>query len=142
MPHYTLIDPPSERCLDSSAFTFMNDRFMMTEIYGIKNCDTMKKAFRWLEEQQVNFVFYDYKKQPPSDAFLQSCLEKLDWESLINKRGTTWRKLDESIKTRLSQDTIIEVLQSNPSMIKRPLLIHNQEITLGFDAAVYLALFR
>lgn len=113
----------------------------MTIIYGIKNCDTMKKARLWLDNTGVSYQFHDYKKEGLSKELLDSFIARLGWEALINKRGTTWRKLDDAVKDGINQASAITLMLDNPSIIKRPLLIHNDHYELGFNSTSYQALF-
>ena len=107
-------------------------------IYGIKNCDTMKKALAWLDEHQVKYQFHNYKTDGISDDLLRSFLQLVDWHSLLNTRGTTWRKLDESVRAQINnQDAAIKIMLANPSIIKRPLLIENDRALLGFSDQSY-----
>ncbi|CUB04950.1 ArsC family reductase [Marinomonas fungiae] len=114
----------------------------MTTIYGIKNCDTMKKAFRWLEENNVEYAFHDYRKDGLERDLLASWIEQLGWEAVVNKRGTTWRKLEPEIQAAMNNETAVEVLLEQPAMIKRPLLDHQQSLTLGFKPEQYQAIFQ
>lgn len=109
----------------------------MIRIYGIKNCDTMKKAFRWLEENNIDYQFFDYKKVGVDSELAEQWLTKLSWENLINKRGTTWRKLDDNKKETMDNPTALTTIIEQPSIIKRPLLIKDNEIILGFKAEEY-----
>ncbi|MFT2097106.1 ArsC family reductase [Marinomonas sp. 2405UD66-6] len=109
----------------------------MIDIYGIKNCDTMKKAFRWLEEHKVEYRFHDYKKEALEAETAKAWIDKLGWESVINKRGTTWRKLDEETKSSMNNELAVETVINQPSMIKRPLIMANGEIHLGFNSDEY-----
>jgi len=113
----------------------------MIQIYGIKNCDTMKKAFKWLDDSQIQYQFNDYKKGALDEPLIRQWIDTLGWEALINKRGTTWRKLDDESKNTMSNELAIETLLNAPSMIKRPLLIKENKITLGFKAEEYSQLF-
>lgn len=108
---------------------------MSVKVYGIKNCNTMKKAFDFLQEKGVTFDFVDYKKQKPDAELLESFLKKTSLESLVNKKGTTYRKMDELQKTALEQsETAIPILIENSSMIKRPVIVYSDgSVTLGFD---------
>jgi len=107
-------------------------------MHGIANCDTIKKAKKWLNEANVDFQFRDYKKQPPSLAELESWSNLVGWETLLNKRGTTWRKLDPALQENLDQAKALPLLVDNPSMIKRPLLIKDGGRALvGFKVADY-----
>ncbi|MCS5489767.1 Spx/MgsR family RNA polymerase-binding regulatory protein [Algoriphagus limi] len=105
-------------------------------VYGIKNCNTMKKTFDFLESQGVKYDFIDYKKQKPTPELLQSFIEKAGLESVINKKGMTYRKMDESQRKALEKaNTAIPVLADNSSMIKRPIILYpDGSITLGFDS--------
>ncbi|TDO96380.1 ArsC family reductase [Marinomonas balearica] len=114
----------------------------MITIYGIKNCDTMKKAIRWLDDQSIDYTFHDYRKDGLDQALLTSWVNKLGWESLVNKRGTTWRKLDEETKEKMDDNLVIPTLLEQPAMIKRPLLVKDSNITLGFKVDEYETLFR
>jgi Spx/MgsR family transcriptional regulator len=109
----------------------------MIAIFGIKNCDTMKKAFRWLDENKITYTFHDYKKEGVEETTAQAWVNELGWESIINKRGTTWRKLDEDTKNTMNNENAVHIMMSQPSMIKRPLLVINQSIILGFSAEEY-----
>jgi len=115
---------------------------MTTKIYGIKNCDTMKKAFKWLDAQGISYEFQDYKKEAPSKEQASQWIELLGWENVINKRGTTWRKLDDTTKESMNNEQAITVMLDNPSIIKRPLIEHNDQTLLGFKEADYQALFN
>jgi Spx/MgsR family transcriptional regulator len=109
----------------------------MVDIYGIKNCDTMKKAFRWLDENCIEYHFHDYKKETIETATAKYWIEELGWENVINKRGTTWRKLDEETKNTMDNETAIQTIINQPSMIKRPLMALNNTVYLGFNADYY-----
>lgn len=113
----------------------------MTIIYGIKNCDTMKKAFTWLQQQGLDYQFHDYKKQPLSAELLDKFMAKLDWQDLINTRGTTWRKLPEEVRNNLDQASAKRIILENNSIVKRPLLVHQGQYHLGFKAEHYQAIF-
>ncbi|SHO60540.1 Spx/MgsR family RNA polymerase-binding regulatory protein [Algoriphagus zhangzhouensis] len=108
---------------------------MSVKVYGIKNCNTMKKAFTFLEEKGVAYDFIDYKKQKPTKDLLEGFLEKVSLEQLVNKKGTTYRKMDDSQKAALeSQKSALPILVENSSMIKRPVIVYGDgSITLGFD---------
>lgn len=111
-------------------------------IYGIKNCDTMKKAFKWLDEQGIDYQFHDYKKDGVSEALAKEWLEELGYEQLINKRGTTWRKLDDAVKNNLNNETALSLMLENSSIIKRPLLDTGSQRYLGFKPDQYENLFK
>ncbi len=107
------------------------------KIYGIKNCDTMKKAFKWLEGNNVIYDFHDYKKQGVDEDVLSKAIKDHGWEKVINKRGTTWRKLPEDVKNTMDTKSAILHAQENPSLIKRPLLVDGKNSLLGFDENSY-----
>ncbi len=108
---------------------------MSIKVYGIKSCDTMKKTFDFLEEKGVKYDFTDYKKVAVSPELLEDFLAKSSLEALVNKKGTTYRKMDDSQKVALEKaETAIPILIENPSMIKRPLITYpNGGLTLGLD---------
>jgi len=107
---------------------------MILKVYGIKNCDTMKKTFSFLEGRGISFEFMDYKKQAPTVELLKRFLSKTSLETLVNRQGTTYKKLDESQKEAVGQElTAFPILMAQPSMIKRPLIEYSDgSITLGF----------
>jgi Spx/MgsR family transcriptional regulator len=107
------------------------------KIYGIKNCDTMKKARKWLADNQLDVEFHDYKKDGLSPELLTSLVSNIGWESLVNKRGTTYRKLDDNVKDNLDEASAIKVMLDNPSIIKRPILEKENQYLLGFKAELY-----
>lgn len=107
-------------------------------LYGIKNCDTIKKAKKWLEEQQVAYQFHDYRADGLDAELLRTFIDQLGWESLLNTRGTTWRKLDESVRQSIDNaDSAAELMLAQPAIIKRPLLAHNHRMLLGFNPDQY-----
>lgn len=114
----------------------------MVKIYGIKNCDTMKKAFKWLDEQHIAYQFHNYKTDGLSPELLQSLLDLSDWQQLLNTKGTTWRKLDEKTrKSVIDQTTAKPLMLQNPSIIKRPILVANGKAIVGFSDQLYQQFF-
>jgi Spx/MgsR family transcriptional regulator len=110
----------------------------MITMFGIKNCDTIKKARKWLEAEGIEYQFHDYKKDGLSPDMLNVWVKDLGWEALINKRGTTWRKLPEDVKESVDQTSAIQIMLDNASIIKRPLLIDDADSKLlGFKAEEY-----
>lgn len=107
------------------------------KIYGIKNCDTMKKAFKWMDANSVAYDFHDYKKEVVDQDILIAAIKMHGWEKVINRRGTTWRKLPDDIKESMDETKAVEHAAANPSMIKRPLLVQEDDILLGFDEKSY-----
>lgn len=115
----------------------------MIKIYGIPNCDTVKKARRWLEENQVAYEFIDFKKTPPDEALIEKWLTDIPLDILLNKRGTTWRKLDEVQKASAeNRDAAIALMAGQPSLIKRPIADMEGRYHAGFQIADYESLFR
>lgn len=110
-------------------------------MYGIPNCDTIKKARKWLKHHNVDYRFHDYKKEGTDTLQLKAWVDHFGWENLINKRGTSWRKLDESTRDNMDNELAIQVMLDNPSIIKRPLLILQEQILLGFDEVKYQQTF-
>lgn len=113
----------------------------MTDIYGIKNCDTMNKALRWFDENGVNYIFHDYKREGVDKNILSIALDQHGWENVINRRGTTWRQLPKDIQDSMNDKQAVQIALDNPSIIKRPLLVYNSKITLGFKSEIYAKIF-
>lgn len=107
---------------------------MSLTIYGIKNCDTMKKTFTFLEAKGCAYVFFDYKKQAPDAVFLRGVIAKSSLASVVNTQGTTYKKMGEEDKLALGQlESALPLLAAHPSMIKRPIIVYpDGSITLGF----------
>lgn len=114
----------------------------MITMYGIKNCDTIKKARRWLEDNGIEYRFFDYKSEGAPADKLPLWIEQFGWETVLNKRGTTYRKLDEATKASLNADSAVQVLLDTPSMIKRPVLETDGTTLIGFKAEEYASLFK
>ncbi len=116
---------------------------MMTlTMYGIPNCDTIKKARKWLDAQGVAYDFHDYKKAGIDEARLQGWIAEAGWELLLNKRGTTFRKLSDADKTGIDDAKAARLMAANPSMIKRPVIEGAGDLIIGFDEDVYAARLR
>lgn len=113
----------------------------MTTIYGIKNCDTIKKAKKWLDNNNVEYKFHDYRVDGLDKEWLVAAVKKLGWEQVLNKRGTTYRQLPQEVKDNLNEETAIEQLLEAPAMIKRPILETKGELYLGFKDAEYQGIF-
>jgi len=110
-------------------------------LYGIKNCDTVRKARRWLEANHVDFHFHDFRTDGLDQTIITSWLESVSWEVLLNKRSTTWKQLDDPRKEQLNQSIAIELMLENPTLIKRPVLSDNSNCIVGFKEADYAAHF-
>jgi arsenate reductase len=106
-------------------------------IYGIPNCDTIKKARHFLDTNHIEYSFHDYKKLGVSQELLQAWGKVLGYEKLINRRSTTWRKLSEELKHSLDEKAALELMQSQPSIIKRPILDAGDRILCGFNQSEY-----
>jgi len=108
-------------------------------LYGIKACDTMKKARDWLHAHKVSYVFHDYKTEGVSKEKLQTWIKVVGWEVLLNKAGTTFKKLPDSNKEALTATKAQALMQAQPSMIKRPVLEIDGKILVGFKPDIYQA---
>ena len=106
--------------------------------YGIKNCDTMKKALAWLDEHGVPYQFHDYKKSGIDVATLARWCEQLGWEALVNKRGTTWRKLAPEQQAIADTAAAVALMQAQPSLIRRPVVeFADGELVVGLDTGAF-----
>jgi arsenate reductase (glutaredoxin) len=106
-------------------------------LYGIKNCDTMKKARAWLDAHGVRYTFHDYKTAGVDENKLEAWSRALGWEALLNRAGTTFRKLSEADKQRLDERKALRLMIANPSVIKRPVLESGARLLVGFKPEVY-----
>lgn len=106
-------------------------------IYGIKNCDTMKKARSWLDERNVAYSFHDYKAAGIERKRLEDWAKQVGWETLLNRAGTTFRKLADAEKTNLTEKKAIALMVAQPSMIKRPVLEEGSRLLVGFKPDIY-----
>ena len=107
----------------------------MITIYGIRNCDTIKKTVKWLQDEELEYEFHDYKKQGIDKKTLNRWCKQVDWQTLVNKRGTTWRKLPETARDNLTKTSALQLMIDNPSLIKRPVIEHDNQtkIEVGFN---------
>ena len=106
-------------------------------VYGIPNCDTVKKARKWLDSNGVGYEFHDYKKKGIDKKTLKAWVEELGWDALLNRRGTTWRKLDDSDKIDINETRALDLMVEHTSMIKRPVINYGDGLLLGFNEDVY-----
>lgn len=112
------------------------------KLYGISNCDTVKKARTWLAARQLAYEFHDFKKMGVTAAWLEKVAAQTGWQALLNRRGTTWRKLDDTSKSAVSdQASTIALMLTYPSLIKRPVLETQGRYHLGFSEQQYSAIF-
>lgn len=115
---------------------------MSITLYGIPNCDTVKKARTWLADQGHDFVFHDFKKQGLDRATAAAWLKQIDWEVLVNKKGTTWRALPDARKAAVTDAaSALELMLENTSVIKRPVLDRDGQFSVGFKDSQYAELF-
>ena len=116
----------------------------MYQVYGIPNCDTVKKAVTWLSDNKIGFEFNDYKKKGITVMKLKLWCKQVGWEALLNKKGTTWKKIDPAVQATITNEkAAIALLTENTSMIKRPLVEKGDTVVaLGFDSAVYEKVFK
>jgi arsenate reductase (glutaredoxin) len=103
-------------------------------IYGIPNCDTTKKALGLLKNNKIDFIFHDYKQQDITIKKLEEWCNKMGWETILNKRSTTWRELDETEQKKvINQTTAIKLMIKNNSIIKRPIIEFDKDLVVGFN---------
>jgi arsenate reductase (glutaredoxin) len=106
-------------------------------LYGIKNCDTMKKARAWLDERGIAYDFHDYKSRSIDRAQLEGWVKSVGWETLLNRAGTTFRKLPEEERAHIDEGKALALMLDQPSMIKRPVLERDGRIVVGFKPELY-----
>lgn len=113
----------------------------MIKIYGIPNCDTMKKARKWLDSNGIEYEFHDFKKLGIDNNLLRSWVDELGWEVLLNRRGMMWRKLSDEVKQNIDASTAFQVMLETPTIIKRPVLDLGNRRIVGFSETSYAELF-
>jgi Spx/MgsR family transcriptional regulator len=113
----------------------------MIVLYGIPNCDTVKKSRAWLAGRGIDYAFHDFKKAGLDDALLRGWAAELGWEPLLNRKGTTWRKLAESEREGVDAESAIRLMLGQPSLVKRPVLDRDGALHLGFSEALYAEIF-
>ena len=113
----------------------------MITLYGIKNCDTVKKARRWLETHAIEYQFHDFRADGIEATDVAKWIDELGWEGLINKRSTSWKGLAEDVRSSMSNQTAQDAILAQPTLIKRPLLELGQQHHVGFSAQQYQELF-
>ena len=109
----------------------------MYTLYGISNCNTVKKAKDWLKSNNINFQFHDYRQQGLTANLLDSFEAELGWETLLNKQSTSWRKLNIDQKNNVSRQTALQYMLDTPTLIKRPVLDTGEKLIIGFKAEIY-----
>ena len=110
-------------------------------LYGIPNCDTIKKARSWLADHAIDYRFHDYRKHGVQLELLQSMAAELGWEAMLNRRGTTWRAVPEAVRAKLDEDVALQLVLENPAIIKRPILAARGRLYLGFSPQQYQEIF-
>jgi arsenate reductase len=106
-------------------------------VYGIKNCDTVKKARRWLEERDIDYRFHDFRSDGLEEKQLKKWIKALGWETVLNRRGTTWRKLPEKTRDGVTAEKAVALMLEQPVLIKRPIVENGKDILIGFDAEAW-----
>ena len=114
----------------------------MPTIYGIKNCDTMKKALSWLDAHGVSYDFHDYKAAGIDVARLKAWANQVGWEVLLNTRGTTWRKLSPTQQAHVDEAKALKLMSEHPTLIKRPVLENDKALLIGFVPERYTEAFK
>ncbi len=114
---------------------------MTTTLYGIPNCDTVKKARKWLEANNIDYTFHDFRKDGLNEKLLTEWFKQPGWEVLLNKRGTTWRQQPDDVKNNIDEASAKQLMLQNPAIIKRPVTVSGKTVSVGFKEADYKALF-
>lgn len=109
----------------------------MITLYGIANCDTIKKARRWLDDHRIEYRFHDYRRDGLDEARVRAWVDELGWQALLNRRGTTWRKLPPATQDGIDLESAIRLMLEQPSIIRRPLLDTGKNRLIGFSEAAY-----
>lgn len=113
----------------------------MNTLYGIPNCNTVSKARKWLTENNIDYQFHNFKKDGLDQQILEKWVDALGWEILLNKRGTTWRKLADEMKADIDRNKAVSIMLDNTSIIKRPVLDMGGTVHVGFKDAQYQEIF-
>lgn len=114
----------------------------MNILYGINNCDTIKKARKWLEQNNIEYEFHDFRKDGINSIQLTAWATELGWEKLINKHSTTWRNLPDESKENINETLALYLMEEQPTLIKRPVLLSTDHIMIGFNEKQYSTLFN
>ena len=111
-------------------------------IYGISNCDTVKKAKNWLDSHNIDYKFHDFRKDGINRDIINGWLNTVAWDKILNKRSTSWRNLDASTQQAINATNVVDLLVENPTLIKRPVMDVNDIITVGFNSDTYQGIFN
>ena len=114
----------------------------MITVYGIKNCDSVKKARKWLQEHNIEHRFHDVRTEGIETETIQNWIDQVGWQVVLNKRGTSWRNLDSHQQQNVTESNLASLLQSNPTLIKRPVLNVDGIISIGFSPDSYQSIFN
>ncbi|MGH1538073.1 MAG: arsenate reductase [Gammaproteobacteria bacterium] len=114
----------------------------MLKLFGIPNCDTVKKSQKWLDSRGIKYELHDYKKLGITKKQLTEWCKTVEWGTLLNKRSRTWKELTESDRTNVTQNKAITLMQTHPTLIKRPVAQQGKTITVGFDEKTFKANFK
>jgi Spx/MgsR family transcriptional regulator len=114
----------------------------MLKLFGIPNCDQVKKSQKWLKDHGIEFEFHDYKKQGVTKKLLNDWCKIVDWEILLNKRSRTWKELNAKDQSNLTQAKAITLMQQHPTLIKRPVIQSSKNIQVGFDSKIFTQHFK
>lgn len=109
-------------------------------LYGIKSCDTIKKARKWLDQHEINYDFHDFRENGLNPVQLREWVSELGWEALVNKRSTTWRNLPDETKESMDEMLALAVMEDQPTLIKRPVLVTTSKTLVGFSEKTYQSL--
>lgn len=113
-----------------------------TTVYGIKNCDTIKKARKWLDQHGIDYTFHDVRSDGLDESTLRAWIKAVGWETLLNTRGTTWRTLPEQDRANINESKAVQLMLAQPAIIKRPVLKQGKAILVGFKEDDYKKLFN
>ncbi len=114
----------------------------MITVYGIKNCDTVKKACNWLTKNNIEYQFHDFRKDGLTQSKVKQWASSVDWEILLNRRGMTWRKLSDQAKDGINKSNALKLMVEQPTLIKRPVIEHNKDVMVGFSVDTYKETFK
>lgn len=117
-------------------------RIIVITLYGIKNCDTVKKARKWLDTHNIDYQFHDFREDGLTEDAVAAWLEELGWQNLLNRRSTSWKSLDEQTRLDMDEEAALKTILLHPTLIKRPLLDTGQQRYTGFSAASYAKIFN